>query len=256
MPPDQAWYPWEVTGYKVTNRISRPPNHHAENSLADAQCTMLASQTALNGSHATSLCTNPMIGVRIESTMGRRQGATQPSSDEPVAAIERRLALLETVKSKAAVPRDPFEEEEISPLERVDFYQRPIDPNVVRRLASMGVGEDELAEAFDIPVVQLREAFGHHIRIGRAQGRTALRRKQWQKAMQGNVTMLIHLGKNELGQNDVVDHKHSGKIELEDTSPKQQLMDLIREASIRMRGLDPSNEVPMPRLVSPEADSV
>ena len=38
-----------------------------------------------------------------------------------------------------------------------------------------------------------------------AEQKIELRRKQWQVAMEGNVQMLIWLGKNILGQKDVAD---------------------------------------------------
>ena len=44
--------------------------------------------------------------------------------------------------------------------------------------------------------------------------RTRLRAKQFEVAMQGNVSMLIWLGKNMLGQTDKVENEQIGKIEI------------------------------------------
>jgi hypothetical protein len=48
----------------------------------------------------------------------------------------------------------------------------------------------------------LRRNFGHHIKDWRLAGKSALRQAQWETALSGNATMLIWLGKQELGQKD------------------------------------------------------
>lgn len=53
--------------------------------------------------------------------------------------------------------------------------------------------------------------------------RVNIRKKQYDVAMSGNVSMLIWLGKNELGQSDKMDnsvtHKEALKIQYVDSSP-------------------------------------
>lgn len=49
-------------------------------------------------------------------------------------------------------------------------------------------------------------AIGEAIEAGRNNGKSTLRRLQWALAKQGNVTMLIWLGKQLLGQKDKVEH--------------------------------------------------
>lgn len=189
--------------------------------------------------------------------MPRRNRASlqsaDPSSDEPVSAIERRLELLEGAK-KVVPLHDIFDEEELRPMEAVRFDEQRIDPNVVRRLAAMGSDDDEIAEAFALKPEQIRNLFGDQLRQGRAQGKTALRRKQWQVAMKGNVPMLLHLGKNVLGQNDTTNVNVTGKIDVEHSDAKQKLLDLINEASMRLRGINLADEIPMPRLATPIND--
>jgi hypothetical protein len=86
-----------------------------------------------------------------------------------------------------------------------------IDLTVVRRAASIGCTHEEIAvlagverstiqrRLVDDPEVQLA------IAEGRENGRTALRRLQWQRANAGSDTMLIWLGKQLLGQRDKAD---------------------------------------------------
>ena len=48
------------------------------------------------------------------------------------------------------------------------------------------------------------ENFRQAIKKGQSQGRQSLRREQWKVAQKGNVTMLIWLGRQWLGQKDFV----------------------------------------------------
>lgn len=70
----------------------------------------------------------------------------------------------------------------------------------------------EIASVFNTTTDRLNDAchrvHGKNLREYRNEraegGRCALRRKQWEIALEGNVTMLIWLGKNTLGQADAV----------------------------------------------------
>jgi len=55
----------------------------------------------------------------------------------------------------------------------------------------------------------LKRHYGTHIKELREAGRSSLRRAQWTAALKGNATMLIWLGKQELGQADR--HELTGK---------------------------------------------
>ena len=81
------------------------------------------------------------------------------------------------------------------------------DLDVARRAASLGCTSDEIATLLGIG----RRTFFDHlvdtdlkdaIDEGRNEGRTTLRRLQWQRAHAGSDTMLIWLGKQLLGQKD------------------------------------------------------
>lgn len=71
---------------------------------------------------------------------------------------------------------------------------------------------DTIALALDVPKESLVRDFGTIIRQKRAEGRTALRRAQRKQI--NTPAMAIFLGKNELGQSDRQDIKHSGEISL------------------------------------------
>ena len=89
---------------------------------------------------------------------------------------------------------------------------RPIDYAMVRKLATIGCTDREIAIVTDFCFeaicrrkkkdAKLAEA----IEKGRAEGKTTLRRMQWQAASKGNPTMLIWLGKQMLEQRDKFEH--------------------------------------------------
>lgn len=194
--------------------------------------------------------------------MGRRRNDSQSAAESPPLESEetllRRLELLEASDKKKS-RTDPFTTDELEPLEGVkfDFSEKPVDPELVRRLAAIGCDDEEIAEALDSKAQRIRELYGSYLRQGRAQGRTALRRKQWQMAMRGNTQMLVHLGKNVLGQSDNVNVNHSGVIEVEEVDPREKLAALMAKAAARLNGLNPSNEImapAVPRLVESGPD--
>lgn len=93
---------------------------------------------------------------------------------------------------------------------------KPISYDTIRRAASIGCSIEELAVMAGLSrsnfSLRLKEddALLEAIERGRAAGQATLRRLQWQQAKAGNPTMLIWLGKQLLGQRDVVETEHSG----------------------------------------------
>jgi precorrin-4 methylase len=77
-----------------------------------------------------------------------------------------------------------------------------VDPRLVEQLASIGCSMKEIAAACNCSVDTLERNFAEQITKGRENGKTRLRKKQIEVALAGNVTMLIFLGKNMLGQAD------------------------------------------------------
>jgi len=61
------------------------------------------------------------------------------------------------------------------------------------------------------------------IKKGYEAGKRSIRRIQYEKAMKGNITMLIWLGKQWLGQTDKQDLQHSGAIILRFDREDKQL---------------------------------
>lgn len=102
---------------------------------------------------------------------------------------------------KAPVPRKPKPEtrgrpKKLSPLE------------VVTEMCRMNPTDEELSAMLGMCLRTLGNrksedpAFVAAMERGRALGRASLRGKQWELALAGSERMLVHLGKNELGQTD------------------------------------------------------
>lgn len=86
--------------------------------------------------------------------------------------------------------------------------RKEIDWELVKELAELQCTQDEIASALRISTNTLRQypQFLQLHKEGLENGRKCLRRWQYQKARDGNVTMLIWLGKQYLGQRDRIDH--------------------------------------------------
>ena len=80
--------------------------------------------------------------------------------------------------------------------------KKEIDGDLVQKLAEIQCTGREMAAICECDEKTLRNRFSAEIAKGREVGKMALRRKQWATAQQGNVAMLIWLGKQWLGQSD------------------------------------------------------
>jgi hypothetical protein len=80
--------------------------------------------------------------------------------------------------------------------------KKQIDPEQVKKLAAINCSHEEIGAVLGCSPDTLERRFAAAIKEGRAQGRMSLKRKQFDLAMSGNVTMLIWLGKQLLGQAD------------------------------------------------------
>jgi hypothetical protein len=80
--------------------------------------------------------------------------------------------------------------------------QLDIDPVEVEKLAKIGATNCEIADFFGCSEATIRGRFCENLTKGRAAKKLRLRQLQWKAAEQGNTSMLIWLGKNELGQSD------------------------------------------------------
>lgn len=90
-----------------------------------------------------------------------------------------------------------------------------IDLEDVRRLAAMQCDDGEAAAFFRISRKKWKDILNSHEEVkfewesGRSLGKTSLRRKQFRLAST-SASMAIHLGKNVLGQADIVKTEHTG----------------------------------------------
>lgn len=82
---------------------------------------------------------------------------------------------------------------------------KAVNADHVRSLAAIHCTLAEIAAVCGVSVDTLQRRFAKEIEIGRATGRSSLRRVQWKAAEAGNATMQIWLGKQILGQKDVVE---------------------------------------------------
>jgi Fe-S oxidoreductase len=80
--------------------------------------------------------------------------------------------------------------------------KRVIPPDEVYKLACLYCSYQEIADWFEIPRETLKYNFRDLIQKGYNSTKQGLRRAQIEVAMKGNVSMLIWLGKNMLGQSD------------------------------------------------------
>ena len=84
-----------------------------------------------------------------------------------------------------------------------------IDTKQLEKLAAFGCTDTEIASFFGCSTDLIRKSYSENLTKGRDAGKIRLRKLQWNAAEKGNVTMLIWLGKQVLGQAE----KQEGKWE-------------------------------------------
>ena len=89
-----------------------------------------------------------------------------------------------------------------------------VDEKQIETAASIGCTQDEIAVLVGCSVrtIQTRTDLHDAYERGMAKMRTSLRRMQWKKACEGNVTMMIWLGKQVLGQKDRVEETLKSEV--------------------------------------------
>lgn len=80
-----------------------------------------------------------------------------------------------------------------------------IDMKILEELCLIQCTMGEMAAVLDVSIDTLRDNHCESIKKWQEAGKSSLRRMQWKKAMEGNVPMLIWLGKHLLGQKDTVE---------------------------------------------------
>ena len=80
--------------------------------------------------------------------------------------------------------------------------KKDIDKTKVEQLASFGCTNTEIASFFNVNESTIRRSYAEYLTKGRDKGKIRLRQMQWKAAEGGNVSMLIWLGKQVLGQSE------------------------------------------------------
>jgi hypothetical protein len=88
-------------------------------------------------------------------------------------------------------------------MARPKKYQ--IDTIQLQKLATLGCTNKEMADFFGCSADLLEKSYSEFLTKGRAEQKMRLRQLQWKACENGNVSMLIFLGKNMLGQQDRVE---------------------------------------------------
>lgn len=81
---------------------------------------------------------------------------------------------------------------------------KPVDQDLIYKLAMIHCSNPEIASIVGISLDTLQRRYSDVIQAGKESGKQKLRRKMWQSALAGNVTMMIWLSKNILGYTDNV----------------------------------------------------
>ena len=90
----------------------------------------------------------------------------------------------------------------------------------IEKLASCGLTNIEIADTFGYDENTLKRNFEIFLIKGRFNLKERLKRKQISVAMQGNVTMLIWLGKQYLGQAEKIEESGDYNVKIERTEVK------------------------------------
>lgn len=93
--------------------------------------------------------------------------------------------------------------------------RKMIDENLLRKLAVIHCNQEEMASVLGVSVDTLQRRYAAQIKDGRSEGKMSLRRKMWEMALGGNVSLLIWLSKNELGMSDRIEEKTEVKAQVQ-----------------------------------------
>ena len=87
-----------------------------------------------------------------------------------------------------------------------------IDEELLYKLATIHCTMKEMEDILGVSEDTLKRNFAGIIDKGKAEGKSRLRRKQMEVALEGNPTMLIFLGKAMLGQSESPTNDENKKI--------------------------------------------
>lgn len=115
---------------------------------------------------------------------------------------------------------------------------KEISPLVIEGLAAIGCTDSDIAAELNISTDTIgrrkkdnANGFNDAYERGKGKGRVSLRRLQWQKAKEGNITMLIWLGKQYLDQSDKqsIDASNIGKKSIYDGLSLEELKAIVKK---------------------------
>ena len=107
-----------------------------------------------------------------------------------------------------------------------------IDEEQLKTLAAINCSYAEMAAVLGCDESTLTRRFAQVIRQGRETGKMSLKRKQYEIAMKGNVTMLIWLGKIMLDQRDPSFEMKNYEQKLEGKTKEQLIAMAKKELAI------------------------
>lgn len=93
--------------------------------------------------------------------------------------------------------------------------RKHVDEILLKKLAAIHCNQDEMSSILGVSVDTLQRRFAAQIKAARDEGKMSLRRKMWEMALNGNVSLLIWLSKNELGMSDKVEEKKEVNAKVE-----------------------------------------
>ena len=93
--------------------------------------------------------------------------------------------------------------------------KKKIDYDLVKKLAEIQCTQEEISNILDISVrtLQRDKEFCRIYNMSRENGKMSLKRWQFKRAEQGSDRMLIWLGKQYLGQRDVIESNNTHEVE-------------------------------------------
>lgn len=98
--------------------------------------------------------------------------------------------------------------------------RKDVDGDQVLKLARLGCTNGEIGDFFGVSDETIRIRFVDELSLGRADQKISLRRWQAKSAHAGSVPMLIHLGKQYLGQSDKAEVEQKTSLTLDGQMPK------------------------------------
>lgn len=98
---------------------------------------------------------------------------------------------------------------------------KQLNVDQIEQLAAINCSLAEIAAVMDCDPKTLTNRYSSVIEKGREKGKSSLKRKMWETAQGGNITMMIWLSKQMLGYSDKIEQKldaeHKGDVTIDFT---------------------------------------